>query len=137
MHAMPVARERWVVRAFDIVSAVFATLWPGSPAASDARRLGADEFGGRTCEVEFLVDVRPERVLAVVNDLQDAGFEIVSAWSALPDGFLLVRTRVRLHPYHLHRLVTRITRIVKPYAGIAIALAGAFGPRAINHSVAA
>jgi hypothetical protein len=137
MTAMPIFRERWVDRAFDVVTAAFATVWPGSAAASDARRLGADEFGGRTCEVEFLVDVAPDRVLAVVDDLRNAGFEIVAAWSALPDGFLLVRTRVRLHPYHLHRAVSRMARIVKPYAGIAIALAGAFGPRALNHGVAA
>ena len=137
MHAMQISRERWIVRAFDVGCAAAAAAWPGSTATHDARRLGADEFGGRTCEVEFLVDVRPDRVFAVVDDLRNAGFEVVSAWSALPDGFLLVRTRVRLHPYYLHRAVRRITRIVKPYAGIAIALAGAFGPRAINHGVAA
>jgi hypothetical protein len=134
---MSISGEGWVVRAVDVVSAAIATVWPGSTAMSDARRLGADEFGGRKCEVEFLVDVTPERVLAVVDDLHNAGFDVVSVWSALPDGFLLVRTRVRLHPFHLHRTVTRITRIVKPYAGIAIALAGAFGPRAIDHSAAA
>lgn len=137
MSAMSVTGEGWVVKAVDVVAAAVATVWPGSTATSDARRLGADEFGGRTCEVEFLVDVAPDRVLAVVNDLRNAGFERVPAWSVLPEGFVLVRKRVRLHPYHLHRAVRRISRIVKPYAGIAIALAGAFGPHAINHGVAA
>jgi hypothetical protein len=134
---MSIPREGWIVRTFDVVAAALATVWPGSTSASDARRLGAEEFGGRTCEVEFLVDVAPDRVLAVVDDLRNGGFELVGAWSALPDGFLLVRSRVRLHPFYLHRAVRRITRIVKPHAGIAIALAGAFGPHAINHGVAA
>ena len=77
---MSISGERWIVRAFDVVSATLATIWPGSTAASDARRLD---------------------------------------------------------PFHLHRALTRITRLVKPYAGIAITLAGAFRPRAINYSVAA
>lgn len=136
MRNAPLRTEGWARRSLDIFSAVVAAVWPGSEAANDARRLGADEFGDRNCPVEFLVDIPPERLLAVASDLRDGGFE-VTTWGSVPNGFLLVRAHVRLRPYHLHRLTTRLSRIVRPYAGLAIVLAAAFAGHGGQGGIAA
>jgi hypothetical protein len=125
MLAVTTHNDNWARRSLDAVSAALAAAWPGSAAVRDARRLASEECAGRVCNVEFLVDLPPERTPLVVNDLRDAGFDVVVPGS-LPDGFVVVRARLPLRAYYLHRLTTRLTRLIKPYAGIAIVVACAF-----------
>ena len=136
MHDIDMSREPWARRALDVISAACAAAWPGSGAVRDARRLGADEFAGRLCNVEFLIDLPPDRALLVGNDLRDAGFD-VSLPGSLPDGFLVVRTQLPLHAYHLHRLTTRLTRFVKRYATAAIVVACVFSQPMVTRGLAA
>jgi hypothetical protein len=128
--------ESWARRSFDAITAAFAAAWPGSAAVRDARRLADQEFAGRVCNVEYLVDLPPERARAVANDLRDAGFD-VSMPGSLPDGFLVVRARLPLRAYHLHRLTTRLTRLIRPYAGVAIVVACALTHPGASRGLAA
>jgi hypothetical protein len=136
MKVITARKDNWTRRSLDAISAAFAAAWPGSAAARDARRLASEECAGRVCSVEFLVDLPPDRTPLVVNDLRDAGFDVVIPGS-LPDGFVVVRARLPLRPYHLHRLTTQLTRLIKPYAGIAIVVACVFAQPAVSQSLAA
>jgi hypothetical protein len=135
MQVITTRTESWARRSLDAISAAFAAAWPGSTAARDARRLSAEEYAGRVGNVEFLVDLPPERAIAVANDLRDAGFDVVP--SSLPHGFIVVRARLPLRAYHLHRLTTRLSRIVRPYAGIAVVIACAVAQHGVSRGIAA
>jgi hypothetical protein len=136
MRYTVIRSESWARRSLDAITAAIAAAWPGSAAVKDARRLASEEFAGRTSTVEFLVDVDAERSLAVAADLRDAGFDVVIPGS-LPAGFLVVRARLPLRPYHLHRLTTQLSRLIRPSAGIAIVVACAFAQPGISQGLAA
>ena len=136
MHDIDISREPWVRRALDVISAACAAAWPGSAAVRDARRLGADEYAGRVCNIEFLVDLPAERAIVVANDLRDAGFD-VSLPGSLPDGFLVVRAQIPVRAYHLHRLTTRLTRLVRRYAAAAVVVACVFSQPMVTRGLAA
>lgn len=136
MDRTTVRTESWTRRGLDTISAAFAAAWPGSNAVRDSRRLAPEEFAGRVCTVEFLVDLPPDHAIAAASDLRDAGFDVLPSGS-LPSGFIVVRARLPLRAYHLHRLTTRLSRLIGPYAGIAIAVACAFAQPAVQHGIAA
>jgi hypothetical protein len=136
MNVVTSRNDNWARRSLDAISAAVAAAWPGSAAVRDARRLASEECAGRVCNVEFLVDLPPERAPLAVNDLRDAGFDVVIPGS-LPDGFVVVRARLPLRAYYLHRLTTRLTRLINPYAGIAIVIACVFVQPGVSRSLAA
>ena len=123
-------------RSLDTISAAFAAAWPRSVAAKDARRLAGAEYARRLCTVEFLVDLPPGPTHGVMNDLRDAGFD-VSDTGSLPDCFLVVRARLPLRPYHLHRLTNRLTRLIESYAGIAFVDACGLADSGLHPEIAA
>jgi hypothetical protein len=133
-HFIPQS-EGWARRSLDAISAALAAAWPGSAAVRVARRLASDEHAGRVCNAEILVDLPPERACAAASDLREAGFD-VSDTGSLPDGFIVVRARLPLRAYHLHRLTTRLTRLIEPYAGIVVVVCALVHP-AIHHGIAA
>ena len=86
--------------------------------------------------MHFRIGVNLGEVIVVANDLRDAGFD-VSLPGSLPDGFLVVRAQIPMRAHHLHRLTTRLTRLVRRYAAAAVVVACVFSQPMVTRGLAA
>ena len=108
----------------DRIVAAFASSWPRSAAALEARRLVADGYpAGKPCDVYFLVsfdDAVPDDALAAIRA---AGFSVREPLGA--SGFATIRARLTLGAYDLTMTGTRLERIAARFGGFSTLIGAA------------
>lgn len=107
-------------RAIDTTTAAISAVWPRSMSAREIARLSLDGHpGGSSCEIAWSLYL-PDATTRdqALREARARGFSVLGT-SDGPDGFVTVKTPVRLAPFAMSLAGARANRLARRHGGFA------------------